>query len=121
MVTFNVIKEIKTNVVSFEKESAHFKYERYERKKTIEMVLGQGKCLTSFVVDKAHKNGNTIDYILDNGVVVIVNEKSKKLVTTIVPRLPQLRRYFKDGFIPQQYSSLIKIAIHNERMGYHKM
>lgn len=121
MAHFSVIAEVKTETIVIKKHSKHIKKDRKDRRKTIERILGKGKVLTSFVVDKNHENGFTRDYLLDNGVVMVVNEESKKYITIIVPRVGQIRRYFKDGIVPPQYKFLLKIARYNEMMGYNEL
>lgn len=73
----------------------HYLYERDERKRTLIDELPKGSLIQSFYVDRGHKNGAEIHYMFSNGVVVIVNAKSKKLITKLIARPMQVYRYYK--------------------------
>ena len=45
------------------------------------------------VVNKGHKNGNEIHLVYNNGVVKIYNANSRKFITVLIARVPQIERY----------------------------
>ena len=45
------------------------------------------------VVDKGHKNGNEIHLVYNNGVVKIYNQNTRKFITVLIAREPQIVRY----------------------------
>ena len=45
------------------------------------------------VVNKGHANGEEIHVIFNNGVVKIYNERTKKFITVLIARVPQIERY----------------------------
>ena len=45
------------------------------------------------VVNKGHKNGNEIHIIYNNGIVKIYNEHTRKFITVLIARVPQIERY----------------------------
>ena len=45
------------------------------------------------VVDKGHANGNEIHIIYNNGVVKVYNERTRKFITVLIARVPQVERY----------------------------
>ena len=45
------------------------------------------------VVDKGHANGNEIHIIYNNGVVKVYNEHTRKFITVLIARVPQVERY----------------------------
>lgn len=45
------------------------------------------------VVNKGHKNGNEIHVIFNNGIVKIYNANSRKFITVLIARVPQIERY----------------------------
>ena len=45
------------------------------------------------VVNKGHKNGNEIHIVYNNGVVKIYNENTRKFITVLIARVPQIERY----------------------------
>lgn len=45
------------------------------------------------VVNKGHANGNEVHVIYNNGVVKIYNENTRKFITVLIAREPQIARY----------------------------
>ena len=45
------------------------------------------------VVNKGHKNGNEIHLVYNNGVVKVYNENTRKFITVLIARVPQVERY----------------------------
>lgn len=45
------------------------------------------------VVNKGHKNGNEIHLVYNNGVVKVYNEHTRKFITVLIARVPQIERY----------------------------
>ena len=45
------------------------------------------------VVNKEHKNGNEIHLVYNNGVVKVYNENTRKFITVLIARVPQIERY----------------------------
>ena len=45
------------------------------------------------VVNKGHENGNEIHIIYNNGVVKIYNQNTRKFITVLIARVPQIERY----------------------------
>ena len=45
------------------------------------------------VVNKGHKNGNEIHLVYNNGVVKVYNERTRKFITVLIARVPQIERY----------------------------
>ena len=51
------------------------------------------KVIKIAVVDKGHKNGNEIHIVYNNGVVKVYNENTRKFITVLIARVPQIERY----------------------------
>lgn len=51
------------------------------------------KVLKIAVVNKGHANGDEIHVIYNNGVVKIYNERTRKFITVLIARVPQIERY----------------------------
>ena len=51
------------------------------------------KVLKIAVVNKGHKNGNEIHVVYNNGVVKVYNEHTRKFITVLIARVPQIERY----------------------------
>lgn len=45
------------------------------------------------IVNKGHKNGNEIHIVYNNGIVKIYNANTRKFVTVLIARVPQIERY----------------------------
>ena len=100
--------------------SKHYKSERYRREKFIDEHLnGDGKVIDSFVVDKGHKNGLERHDITENGIIVIYNAETNKLVTKLVARPQQIKRYYHNsGREPPQW--LLNLCQWHEDLHYNK-
>ena len=78
--------------------SNHYNDKRYKREKFIsECLKGDGNVIDSFVIDNRHRNGIERHDITDNGIILIYNAKSGKLVTKLIARSGQLKRYYKNS------------------------
>lgn len=73
--------------------SRHYGLNRKQREQIIISIGGNGKELFRCVVDKGHPNGPEIHAVTDNGIIVIYNKRSGKLVTKLIARPAQLLRY----------------------------
>ena len=51
------------------------------------------KVLKIAVVNKGHKNGNEIHLVYNNGIVKIYNANTRKFITVLITRKPQIERY----------------------------
>ena len=45
------------------------------------------------IVNKGHRNGNEIHLVYNNGIVKIYNANTRKFVTVLIARVPQIERY----------------------------
>ena len=45
------------------------------------------------IVNKGHENGNEAHVIYNNGVVKVYNENTRKFITVLIARVPQIERY----------------------------
>ena len=98
--------------------SKHYQSQRNEREKFINEYLGgDGKVIDSFIIDKGHKNGLERHNITDNGIIIIYNLRTNKLISKLIARENQIKRYYyKSGREPPSY--LIDLARQHESLGY---
>ena len=57
------------------------------------IIEESAKVIKIAVVDKGHKNGNEIHLVYNNGVVKVYNERTRKFITVLIARVPQIERY----------------------------
>ena len=57
------------------------------------IIEESAKVVKIAVVNKGHKNGNEIHVILNNGIIKVYNEHTKKFITVLIARVPQVERY----------------------------
>ena len=57
------------------------------------IIEESAKVVKIAVVNKGHKNGNEIHLVYNNGVVKIYNANSRKFITVLIARVPQIERY----------------------------
>lgn len=48
-----------------------------------------------FFVDKGHPNGAEIHILTKNALIIVLNERTKKVCTILIARPGQIRRYYK--------------------------
>lgn len=100
--------------------SKHYKKERYKREKLIKKYCnGDGKIIDSFIVDKGHKDGLERHCITDTGMIIIYNVNSGKLVSKLIARPNQIKRYYVDTDRTPP-ASILRLAEWHENMGYNK-
>ena len=57
------------------------------------IIEESAKVVKIAVVNKGHKNGNEIHLVYDNGIVKIYNANTRKFITVLIARVPQIERY----------------------------
>ena len=57
------------------------------------IIEESAKVIRIAIVNKGHKNGNEIHVIFNNGVVKIYNANSRRFITVLIARVPQIERY----------------------------
>lgn len=101
--------------------SKHYKKQRYKREKLIDKQLnGDGKVIDSFIIDKNHVHGIERHDITENAVIVIYNLASGKLVTKLLARENQIKRYYNSTGKepPLGYERVLYLARWHESLGY---
>lgn len=117
---FRVIAEVSTIDTTIFVKTFHFQYERNARILEFKTKIGSGSIVASFVVDKAHINGYERHIIYDNGIILIVNERSKRIITVIIARPSQIKRYWLNmglSFPSRLQKVLVNAEINREKVG----
>jgi hypothetical protein len=100
--------------------SKHYNRQRYKREKFINKCCnGDGKVVDEFIVDKGHINGLERHCVTDTGMIVIYNLNSGKLVTKLIARVGQIKRYYY-GTDREPPASLLRLAEWHESLGYNR-
>lgn len=93
--------------------SRHWTDERAAREAAIR-AIGMGEVIKSVTVDKGHANGPELHELSTTGIITIYNARTHKLVTKLIARPGQVRRYFEAGeAIP---AWLLNIARDHQRL-----
>lgn len=104
--------------------SNHYKNQRYKREKFINKHFhSDGYIIDGFIVDKGHKNGAEVHSLTDNGVIIIHNLESGALVTKLIAREQQIKRYYENTNRekPPEYEGLLALARWHESLGYNNV
>ena len=95
--------------------SNHWARDRKERAELVKRI-GLGNTIKEVEVDRHHKNGPEIHRISDTGIITIFNKRTKKMVTQLIARPGQIRRYYKENeVIP---SELLQLAREHQKMNF---
>lgn len=81
--------------------STHYRRDRKYRERRIKRI-GDGEIYAEFIVDRGHENGAEKHVITTNGIIIVYNANSGKLVTKLIARPGQIRRYFAEGEAPAE-------------------
>lgn len=101
--------------------SEHYNSERYNREEFInEHLHGDGNIIDEFIVDRGHPNGTERHCITDNGVIIVFNLISGKLVTKLLARPQQIKRYYETTGRkrPKNYNEILRLAREHNILGY---
>lgn len=94
----------------------HYEFERQSREALIKQI-GIGKIVKSVVIDRGHKNGPEVHAISETGIVMIFNKRSKQLITKLIARPAQIKRYYEEEKAP---TWLLAIAKQHQTLGYNR-
>lgn len=100
--------------------SKHYNYKRGKRERFIEKYLhGDGNVIDGFIVDKGHKDGPEVHSLTDNGVIIVHNLESGVLITKLLARPEQIKRYYSDDREkPPEYNRVLELAKWHESLNY---
>lgn len=98
-------------------ESRHWAEDRKERALCIKNIIGGvGKPLFQVEVNRGHPNGPELHTITSNGIVILHNAITGKLVTMLIARPRQLEKY---GFPIPEY--VMRKAQRHQQMKYNEL
>lgn len=97
------------------RNSKHWTTDRAKRNEIIEMI-GEGTEVKRVVLDRGHKNGAEIHVISSTGIVTIYNERTGKMITKLIARPGQIKRYYNEN--EKVPTELLKIAREHQKMNF---
>ena len=101
--------------------SKHYKNKRYMREKFInEYLNGGGKVIDSFIVNKGHPKGLERHCVTENGIIIVYNLRTNKLVTKLLARPNQVVKLYRNsGKTPSK--ELLNLCRWHEILRYNKI
>ena len=99
----------------------HYKNQRYKREKFINNYLnGDGCIVDGFIIDNKHTMGLECHSITENGVIIIHNLNSGALITKLIARPQQIKRYYESTWRepPKEYERILELAKWHQSLGY---
>lgn len=97
------------------RQSDHFRDERKARLDRIRRNVGFGEVVRVCVVDTGHPAGHEVHVLTSTGVVLVLNARTKRLVTMLVARPGQVERYYRP-FGEEVPEALLERAYQNTRV-----
>lgn len=103
--------------------SKHYQSQRSEREKFIDEHFSDDYIVDEFVVDKGHPHGAERHCITNNGIIVVYNLNSGKLVTKLLARPQQIKRYYENSGRkpPLEYENILRLAKQHNILGYNEL
>lgn len=97
--------------------SRHWREDRQRRSHIIAQI-GMGQIIKEVTIDRGHKNGPEVHKVTSTGLVLVYNKRTGIMVTVLIARPNQIKRYFDENEVPQE---VINLAIEHMRAGYNKI
>ena len=100
-------------------DSSHLAHDRAYRKHFINKhELYNRNIINVFCVNKGHKNGIELHVIYRSGIIKIINPINRRIVTYLIARQHQIKRYYELTNIKLKNSKVLEIAYENYLRGY---
>ena len=94
----------------------HYEMDRQERENFIKRFIGYGNIIATTTWDSHHPAGLETHTISDTGIITVYNKRTGKLVTKLIARPNQLKRYGLT--LP---ASVYAIARQHQQLGYNEI
>ena len=103
--------------------SRHYQCKRSRLEKFIDEHFGDGYIVDEFIIDRNHPQGVERHCLTNNGVIIIYNLQSGKLITKLLARPQQLKRYYeRSGKAPPlEYEQMLRLAREHNIAGYNEL
>lgn len=97
--------------------SKHWRADRQKRSRIIAQI-GMGQIIKEVTIDRGHKNGPEVHKITSTGLIVIYNKQTGIMVTILIARPNQIKRYYTENEAPQD---ILRLALKHMKAGYNKI
>lgn len=98
--------------------SNHYKRDRKRREEIVKQI-GTGNVIKEVVLNRGHKNGPEVHKVTDTGLVLVYNQRTNVLITKLIARPNQIRRYYKeDEVVP---TDIIALAKYHTKMKWNEV
>ena len=97
--------------------SNHYNRDRRYREKVVQMI-GEGTIIKVMTIDKGHPKGPEVHELSDTGIITVWNYNHTKIITKLIARPGQVKRYYKDtDTVPTELMMLAKehLKLHYNR------
>lgn len=103
--------------------SKHYESQRSQREKFIDEHFNDDYIVDEFVVDRGHPHGAERHCITNNGIIIVYNLGSGKLITKLLARPQQIKRYYQSSGRepPPEYESILKLARQHNILRYNDL
>lgn len=103
--------------------SKHYEEQRRQREKFIDEHFSNSYIVDEFIVDRGHPKGAERHCITSDGIIIVYNLNSGKLVTKLLARPQQIKRYYENSGRepPSEYEDILKLARQHNILGYNEL
>lgn len=98
----------------------HYINDNKSRVEFIKNHIGIGNKVDTFYWDKGHPNGAEYHTITDTGIIIVRNARTMKVVTILIARPQQIKRYYIANNQPIPFN-VVQVAYEHQLKGYNKM
>ena len=103
--------------------SKHYQGQRNKRERFIDEHFKDDYIVDEFIVDRGHPHGAERHCITNSGIIIIYNVNSGKLVSKLIARPQQIKRYYENSGKehPLEYENILKLAREHNISGYNEL
>lgn len=88
--------------------SKHYREDR-ERREAVIQEIGLGTVIKTVTIDRGHEKGPEDHEITSTGIILVYNHRTRKMVTKLIARPAQLRRYYNENeIIPENLLAITR-------------
>ena len=93
--------------------TAHYSNDRVNRERIIN-AIGEGHHIASVNIDRGDPRGPELHVLTDTGIILIYNANSHILITKLIARPSQMKKFFAGGRVPNRLWNLGNAHVANE-------